>query len=102
MGLATEHAPGVWELSERGDIIRNMHRALKVDGLERNPMTFQIHDAAPETPIVGHVVDKYLTDELGENLTVVVDGIDGRTHHVAGIDPVRVEDVRIGSVIEVG
>jgi type IV secretory pathway VirD2 relaxase len=113
MGLATEHAPGVWELSERmeptlremgerGDIIRNMHKALKADGLERDPLTFQIHDGPPETPIVGRVVDKYLSDELGENLTVVVDGIDGRTHHVAGIDPARVEDARIGSVIEIG
>nr|WP_285294077.1 DUF3363 domain-containing protein [Aureimonas altamirensis] len=113
MGLATEHAPGVWELSERmepalrelgerGDIIRNMHKALKADGLERDPMTFQIHDAAPEVPITGRVVDKYLTDELGENLTVVVDGIDGRTHHIAGMDPARVEDARIGSVVEIG
>lgn len=113
MGLATEHAPGVWELSERmepalrelgerGDIIRNMHKALKADGLDRDPMTFQLHDAAPEVPIVGRVVDKYLTDELGENLTVVVDGIDGRTHHLPGIDPARIEDARIGSVIEVG
>ena len=65
-------------------------------------MTFQIHDVAPEIPITGRVVDKYLTDELGENLTVVVDGVDGRTHHIAGIDPARVEDTRIGSVIEVG
>ena len=113
MGLATEHAPGVWELSERmepalrelgerSDIIRNMHKALKADGMERDPMTFQIHDAAPEIPIVGRVVDKYLTDELGENLTVVVDGIDGRTHHVAGVDPARVADARIGSVVEIG
>lgn len=113
MGLATEHAPGVWELSERmeptlrelgerRDIIRNMHKALKADGLERDPMTFQIHDAAPEVPIVGRIVDKYLTDELGENLTVVVDGIDGRTHHVSGIDPARVADARIGSVVEIG
>ncbi|ATN34383.1 hypothetical protein ACO34A_11270 [Rhizobium sp. ACO-34A] len=113
MGLATEHAPGVWELSdrmeptlrelgERGDIIRAMHKALKADGLERDPATFQIHDGPPETPIVGRVVDKYLSDELGENLTVVVDGIDGRTHHVAGIDPARVEDARVGSVVEIG
>ncbi|WP_324256112.1 DUF3363 domain-containing protein [Shinella zoogloeoides] len=113
MGLATEHATGVWELGERmepalrelgerGDIIRNMHKALKADGLDRDPMTFQIHDAAPEVPITGRVIDKYLTDELGENLTVVVDGIDGRTHHVAGIDPTRVADARIGSVVEIG
>jgi type IV secretory pathway VirD2 relaxase len=113
MGLATEHAPGVWELSERmeptlrelgkrGDIIRNMHKALKADGQERDPMTFLIHEGPPEVPIVGRVVDKYLSDELGENLTVVVDGIDGRTHHVAGMDPARVEDARIGSVIEIG
>lgn len=44
MGLATEQAPGVWELNprleptlramgERGDIIRGIHRALKADGL---------------------------------------------------------------------
>ncbi len=113
MGLATEHAPGVWELSERteltlremgerGDIIRNMHKALKADGLERDPMTFHIHDGPPETHIVGRVVDKHLSDELGENLTIVVDGIDGRTHHIAGIDPTRVEDARIGSVIQIG
>src|SRR3546814_11410248 len=54
-------------LGERGDIIRNMHKALKADGLERDPMTFQLHDAAPETPIAGRVVDKYLTDEMGED-----------------------------------
>ncbi|MEH3091316.1 MAG: DUF3363 domain-containing protein [Agrobacterium cavarae] len=113
MGLATEHAPGVWELSERmeptlremgerGDIIRTMHKALKADGIDRDPATFQLYDTAPEVPIVGRVVDKYLTDELGDALTVVVDGIDGRTHHVPGIDPARVEDARIGSVIEIG
>lgn len=113
MGLATEHGPGVWELGatmepallelgERGDIIRNMHKALKADGQERDPMTFQLHDAAPAAPITGRVVDKYLTDEMGENLTLVVDGIDGRTHHLPGIDPARVEDARIGSIVEVG
>src|SRR5690606_405219 len=67
-----------------------------------DPTTFQLHNAAPEVPIVGRVVDKYLTDELGENLTVVVDGIDGRTHHLPGIDPARIEDARIGSVVEIG
>jgi type IV secretory pathway VirD2 relaxase len=113
MGLATEHAPGVWELSERleptlremgerGDIVRTMQKALRAEGAERDPMSFEIHDAAPAAPIVGRVIDKHLSDELGENLTLVVDGIDGRTHHISGIDPARVEDARIGSVIEIG
>src|SRR5690606_30090863 len=112
MGLATEHAPGAWELSERmepalrelgerGDIIRTMHKALKADGLERDPMTFHVHDGPPASPVVGRVVDKYLSDELGENLTLVVDGIDGRTHHVAGIEAARVADAKISSIIEI-
>ena len=113
MGLATEHAPGVWELSEkleptlremgeRGDIVRTMQKALRAEGAERDPMSFAIHDAAPATPIVGRVIDKHLSDELGESLTLVVDGIDGRTHHVSGIDAARVEEARIGSVVEIG
>ncbi|MFT9092261.1 MAG: DUF3363 domain-containing protein [Gluconacetobacter sp.] len=113
MGLATEHAPSVWELSERleptlremgerGDIIRTMQKALRAEGVERDPMNFAIHDAAPATPIVGRVIDKHLSDELGEELTLVVDGIDGRTHHVAGIDPVRVAEARIGGIVEIG
>ncbi|WP_188411182.1 DUF3363 domain-containing protein [Agaricicola taiwanensis] len=113
MGLATEHAPGVWELNERleptlrelgerGDIIRTMQRSLAADGLERDPMTFRIHEGAPAAPVTGRVLDKYLANELGDNLTVVVDGIDGRTHHIANMDPMQLEDARIGGVIEIG
>ncbi|MEH3117258.1 MAG: DUF3363 domain-containing protein [Methylorubrum populi] len=113
MGLATEQASGVWELSERleptlremgerGDILRTMQKALRAEGAERDPLTFAIHDAAPATPIVGRVLDKHLADELGENLTLVIDGIDGRAHHVSGIEPARVEDARIGSIVEIG
>jgi type IV secretory pathway VirD2 relaxase len=112
LGLATEHAPGVWELSERleptlremgerGDIIRTMQKALRIEGNERDPVSFQIHNAAPTVSIVGRVIDKNLSDELGENLMLVVDGIDGRTHYVSGIDSTRVEDTRIGSVVEI-
>lgn len=35
-------------------------------------------------------------------VTISMAGWRIRTHHVAGIDPVRVEDARIGSVIEIG
>src|SRR6266853_1546127 len=113
MGLAGEPAPGRWQLSEkleptlrelgeRGDIIKTMHRALQAEGLARDPASFWIHDGAPSTPIVGRVIDKHLSDELGENLTLIIDGVDGRTHHVPGIDPVGVEDISIGSIVEIG
>jgi type IV secretory pathway VirD2 relaxase len=113
MGLATEHAPGVWELGERleptlrelgerGDIIRTMQKALRAEGQERDPLSFQTYEGAPAAPIVGRVIDKYLTDELGENLALIVDAIDGRTHHVSGIEPHKLEDARIGGVIEIG
>src|SRR5215475_11531826 len=99
MGLASEVAPGRWQLSEkleptlreqgeRGDVIKTMHRALQADGLARDPASFWIHDGALSTPIVGRVIDKHLSDELGENLSLIIDGVDGRTHHVVGIDPV--------------
>ena len=47
-------------------------------------------------------MDKHLSDDLGENLTIVVDGIDGRTHHIADIAPERLEDARTGSIVEIG
>ncbi|MCR6629215.1 MAG: DUF3363 domain-containing protein [Magnetospirillum sp.] len=113
MGLASELAPGQWrlnarleptlhELGERGDIIKTMHRAMKAEGRERDPASFQIHDGVPDAPIIGRVVDKHLTDELGENLTLIVDGIDGHAHHVAGIDPVWAEAAPVGGIVEIG
>src|SRR5260370_25546935 len=113
MRLASEPTPGRWQLSEklepslrelgeRGDIIKTMHRALQAEGLARDPASFQIHDGAPSTPIVGRVIDKHLSDELGENLTLIIDGVDGRTHHVPGVDPTGDEGISIGSIVEVG
>src|SRR6266481_5545146 len=113
MGLASEPAPGRWQLSEkleptlremgeRGDIIKTMHKVLGAEGLQRDPASFWIHDGAPSTPIVGRVIDKHLSDELGENLTLIIDGIDGRTHHVPGVDPAGVEVISLGGIVEVG
>src|SRR5258705_11724514 len=113
MGLATEPAPGRWQLSEkleptlreegeRGDIIKTMHKALGAECLQRDPASFWIHDGAPSTPIVVRVIDKHLSDELGENLTLIIDGVDGRTHHVPAVDPAGVEVIGIGSIVEIG
>jgi type IV secretory pathway VirD2 relaxase len=113
MGLARQYEPGVWQLDEkleatlrelgaRGDIYKSMHQALGARGRERDPATFTLHDAAPASPVVGRLIDKHLTDELGETISLVVDGIDGRVHHVAGVDPAVAAQRRIGSIVEAG
>ncbi|WP_394699023.1 DUF3363 domain-containing protein [uncultured Cohaesibacter sp.] len=113
MGLAKELDLGVWELKpdleatlreigERGDIIRTMEKALKAEGLVRDPLALEIHDASTPKRIVGRILDKYLSDELGDRISLVIDAIDGHTHHVSGINPEMIEDARIGSVLEIG
>jgi hypothetical protein len=48
------------------------------------------------------VIDKRLTDELGDRIGVVIDGIDGRVHHVALPDASAAEPAQIGAIVEVG
>ncbi|MCP9320633.1 relaxase/mobilization nuclease domain-containing protein [Acetobacter persici] len=117
MGLARQTAPGIWELDgrledtlralgEQGDITKQMHRALKARGNgpdhERDPASFRLHAEVPDTPVVGRLIDRHLSDELGEKLSLVVDGIDGRVHHVPGFDPAQVEDISNGAIVSIG
>lgn len=112
-GLAREIEPGVWSLSERlepamralgerGDIVKAINRALAGRGQERSPETFHLHGEAAETPIVGRLIDKQLADELGDRIGVVIDGIDGRVHHVALPVASAAEQPPIGAIVEVG
>jgi type IV secretory pathway VirD2 relaxase len=112
-GLAKEAEPGVWSLSERleptmralgdrGDIVKAINRALADRGQERSPETFSLHGEADGTPIVGRVIDKQLTDELGDRIGVVIDGIDGRVHHVSLPGASATEQAPLGAIVEVG
>jgi len=113
MDLAEQVSPGVWRLSEdleptlrglgeRGDIIRAMSRAVSRRGREANPETFVVDPAGePSTPKAGRVIDKRLTDELGDRVGLVVDGIDGRVRHVE-VDGDTAAEIRIGAVVETG
>jgi hypothetical protein len=40
-------------------------------------------------------------DEMGERVYLVVDGVDGRVHHLEFSDTARVDDVRRGMMVEV-
>ena len=115
MGLAAEVEPGRWtvsskaesvlrELGERGDIIKTMHRALDREGLAgtRSVAGYVLHREEMTEPIVGRVLDKGLAgDEMGERVRLVVDGVDGRVHHLE-MAPARAEDIQRGMIVAAG
>jgi len=115
MGLATEMEIGKWivspkaepvlrELGERGDIIKTMHRALEREGLaeDRHPSRYVLHRDHATERIVGRVLDKGLGgDEMGERVRLVIDGVDGRVHHLE-MDAIRAEDVGRGMIVVAG
>src|SRR5467141_563142 len=115
MGLATQIETGQWivspkaeptlrELGERGDIIKTMHRALEREGLaeHRHPARYVLHRENATERIVGRVLDKGLGgDEIGERVRLVIDGVDGRVHHVE-MDAARAEEVGRGMIVVAG
>lgn len=115
MALATEIESGRWivspkaepvlrELGERSDIIKTMHRALEREGLvaDRHPAHYILHRENATERIVGRVLDKGLGgDEMGERVRLVIDGVDGRVHHIE-MDAARAEEVGRGMIVVAG
>ena len=92
MGLVTPAGPGEWmvgleaerhlrDLGMRGDIIKTMHRAFTERGQDRGVADYVI-DGGQGSPIVGRLVDKGLHNELTGEAFGVIDGTDGRAHHI--------------------
>ncbi|TIV96510.1 MAG: DUF3363 domain-containing protein, partial [Mesorhizobium sp.] len=111
LGLADQVAPGQWiiddraeatlrELGERGDIIKRMHRALTERGIERGSGSYVLAAESLDTPIVGRLLDRGLDDELSGTAYAVVDGVDGRTHHIRLGDLEATGDGPPGSIVE--
>jgi type IV secretory pathway VirD2 relaxase len=112
-GLATQAEPGIWsfserleptlrELGERGDIIKAINRSLAERGEERALGGYVLHGAIMAETVVGQVIGKRLDDELGERIGLVVDGVDGRVHHVALADAASSEPPAVGSIVQIG
>lgn len=111
LGLADQVGPGQWviedqaettlrELGQRSDIIKRMHRALTEHGIERGSSSYVLASESLDTPIVGRLVDRGLDDELSGTAYAVVDGIDGRTHHIKLSDLEAAGDSAPGSIVE--
>lgn len=111
LGLAEQVGPGQWmidekaeaslrELGERGDIIKRMHRALVERGIERGSASYVLAAESLDAPIIGRLVDRGLDDEIKGTAYAVVDGVDGRTHHIKLPDLDAAGDSAPGSIVE--
>ncbi|MGE4302619.1 MAG: relaxase/mobilization nuclease domain-containing protein [Novosphingobium sp.] len=110
LGLANEIAPGQWtladnaqaalrELGERGDIIKRMHKAMSERGVDRGAASYVL-EPDPAQPVIGKLVTRGLHDELTGRAYAIVDGIDGRTHHLQFPDIEATGDCKPGAIIE--
>ncbi|MDW9658526.1 DUF3363 domain-containing protein [Sinorhizobium meliloti] len=111
LGLADQIGPGQWvlaenaevtlrELGERGDIIKRIHRGLAERGIERSTSSYVLSGESLDIPVVGRLVGRGLDDELKGTAYAVVDGVDGRTHHIKLPDLDAAGDGAPGSVVE--
>lgn len=111
LGLAEEQGPGIWsikagaeqtlrDLSIRTDIIKTMHKAMRGAGMEPDPGAFALHGEAPGEPVIGKLVARGLDDELAGTAYAVIDGADGRHHHLRFDDLEMTGDAWPGAIVE--
>jgi type IV secretory pathway VirD2 relaxase len=111
LGLAEQIEPGCWTLkpgleetlrylSLRGDIIKTMHLAMSTGGREPDVSRFALHGDDPSDPVLGRLVARGLHDELKGSAYAIVEGIDGRTHHLQFTDLELTGDAAPGSIVE--
>ena len=109
LGLAAQLAPTVWELKPnaedtlrklglRGDIIKTMHRAMSANHA-RSVADFAI-EGTPPSPILGQLVERGYHDEHSGTGYAVIDGVDGRVHHLRFRDINATGDTQPGGIVE--
>jgi type IV secretory pathway VirD2 relaxase len=110
LGLAAPSGDGDWTLSAdleqrlrdlgiRNDIIATMHKALANRSIDRGA-DMLIHEPQAGVPVIGRLVERGLHDELNGTAYAIIDGIDGRAHHVRLHDLAATGDAPIGGIVE--
>ncbi|MER9136079.1 relaxase/mobilization nuclease and DUF3363 domain-containing protein [Mesorhizobium sp. M0830] len=111
LGLGSEVGPGQWimadeaeptlrALGERGDIIKRMHRSLTGHGIHKGTADYVLAAEQIDKPIIGRLLERGLDDELQGSAYAIVDGIDGRAHHIRFQDLDATGDSAQGSIVE--
>jgi type IV secretory pathway VirD2 relaxase len=92
--------PALRELGIRGDIIKTMHRAMTRAGSEPDVAGFALHGDQAAEPVLGRLVERGLHDELKGTAYVIIEGTDGRTHHLTFFDLEMTGDAEPGAIVE--
>src|SRR5437763_3027585 len=111
LGLGEPAGPARWvlaqdaeqrlrELGERGDIIKRLHTTLTKDGAARAPSSWALEGKGHGEPVIGRLIARGLDDELRGTVFAVVDGIDGRVHHLKLPEIEAAGDGPIGGIVE--
>jgi type IV secretory pathway VirD2 relaxase len=111
LGLADQVSPGCWtlkpgleqtlrDLSIRGDTIKTMYRVMSAAGREADVAVFALHGDRVADQVLGRLVERGLHDELRGSAYAIVDGIDGRTHHLQFSTLEMTGDAKVGAVVE--
>ena len=87
-------------VGERNDIIKRIHRGLADHGIERNVADFALDAGDATPPLIGRLVARGLDNELKGTAYAVVDGVDGRAHHIRLADLDAASDAAPGSIVE--
>jgi type IV secretory pathway VirD2 relaxase len=69
-------------LEFRGNIIKTTHRAMNGRRGEPDVSSLALHAGSPADPILGRLAERGLNDELKGSAYAVIEGLDGRTHHI--------------------
>src|SRR3546814_15005552 len=77
-----------------------MHAAMSRGVNTPDIASFAIHDDQIADPVLGRLVERGLHDELAGTAYAVVEGVDGRTHHLRFSDIDMTGDARPGAIVE--
>jgi type IV secretory pathway VirD2 relaxase len=111
LGLADPAGPACWtlkpgleatlrDLGVRGDMIKTMHRVMIDASREPDVSHFALHGDEVADPVLGRLVARGLQDELKGSAYAIVEGIDGRTHHLVFSDLEVTGDAPPGAIVE--
>lgn len=111
LGLAEREGPGLWRLSDalepalreleaRAEAGRSLAQALAALGREDEAVRLAVHPDAPGQAITGRLLVRGLHDELAGTAYALVEGIDGRIHHMRFADLEATGDAPCGAIVE--